>query len=66
MRPYLSKFTTGLVAWEAARRIKPSIAEALNVYVDINGTICKTPFEMPRSGLWWFDGQVFYQKKGET
>lgn len=33
-----------------------------NVYVWLDGTIRPTPFNMPREGLWYFDGQVFYQK----
>lgn len=31
-----------------------------NVYVDLYGHI--RPKKFPRSGLWYFDGQVFYQK----
>jgi hypothetical protein len=33
-----------------------------NVYVRLDGTISPTPFKMPKKGIWYFDGQVFYQK----
>lgn len=34
-----------------------------NVYVQLDGTVAPTPFEMPRKGLWYFEGQFFYQKQ---
>lgn len=37
---------------------------AKNIYINLEGHICPTPFEMPCSGVWYFDGQVFYQKQG--
>lgn len=36
---------------------------ALNIVVNSDGTISPTPFSMPKSGLWYFDGQVYYQKE---
>lgn len=34
-----------------------------NVYVDIDGTVHPTKVQMPRKGLWYFDGQIFYQRE---
>jgi len=33
-----------------------------NVYVDLQGVIHPTPFNMPVTGLWYFDGQIYYQR----
>lgn len=35
---------------------------AYNILVNLDGTISMMPFDTKRSGLWYFDGQVFYQK----
>lgn len=32
-----------------------------NVYVGLDGTVHPTKRIMPRKGLWYFDGQIFYQ-----
>ena len=36
----------------------------LNIYVGLDGCYHPLPFDAKREGLWYFDGQVFYQKKG--
>lgn len=38
------------------------VARYKNVYCSIEGMLHPTPFEMPREGMWYFDGQVFYQR----
>ena len=36
-----------------------------NVFLDLDGTIKKLPFDAKRDGIWLFDGQIFYQSKKE-
>ena len=33
-----------------------------NVLINLDGTVSPMLFDTKRSGLWYFDGQVFYQK----
>lgn len=32
-----------------------------NVYIDLCGLVRPTPMSMPKDGIWYFDGQIFYQ-----
>lgn len=38
------------------------IARYKNIYCQVDGTLRPTPFEMPKEGMWYFDGQFFYQR----
>ena len=48
--PYCADYATG-----------GTFQYAYNVLVNLDGTISPMPFDTKRNGLWYFDGQIFYQ-----